>query len=65
VKNVHKGEYPPKFNEEDQSLSEMNEENRQENSHQDKSEPTNDQSGRYLHSYFVKDFPLVLFSYDC
>ena len=56
MKNVHKGEFPPNFNEGDQSLLEMNQENLQGNSHQDKSETTNDQSGRYFYSYSVENF---------
>ena len=48
MKNVHQGLFP-KLNEQDQSLSEMNDENLHEDSHQDKNETTNDQSGKYTH----------------
>jgi hypothetical protein len=46
VRNIHKGKFPPKLNEQDQSLLEMNEENLQENFHQHTNEITNDQSGK-------------------
>jgi hypothetical protein len=50
VRNIHKGKLPPKTNEQDQSLSEMNEENFEKNFNEHLNNPqhrtTNDQSGK-------------------
>jgi len=45
VKNVHKGQFPPLINEQDQSLLEMNEKNFHEHTENLQNETTNDQSG--------------------
>ena len=45
VRNIHKGHFPPKFNDQDQSLHEMNEENLHEQSPQEKDDTNNDRSG--------------------
>ena len=48
VRKVHKGKLPPKVNEQDQSLLEMNDENYNEHSDHHQNETTNDQSGKYI-----------------
>lgn len=45
VRNIHKGQFPPKINEQDQSLHEMNEENLHEQFHEENNETSNDRSG--------------------
>ncbi len=61
MRNVHKGRFPPKFNEQDQSLLEMNEENLQENFHQHQNETITDQSGKYIQFfYFVENLLFVV-----
>lgn len=46
VRKIHKGKFPPQITEQDQSLSEMNEENYHENPENLQNETTNDQSGK-------------------
>lgn len=50
IRNIHKGKVPPSFNEQDQSLLEMNEENIAKNfndqSDTNQNDTTRDQSGR-------------------
>ena len=62
VRNIHKGQFPPKINEQDQSLDAMNEENLHEQFQEDKNETNNERSGNSCFSkkFSIENFDLVI-----